>query len=80
MGKPNYKLICWGDLSIPVALKFNWLARDKSGSWWLYVEEPILSKGIWTSCDGCTCRAIPSNLNVPPPEPGPWYEQLYWIG
>ena len=36
----NYKLIVWGDISIPVKEKYKWLAKDASGGWFAYTNKP----------------------------------------
>jgi len=84
---PDYKLVCWGDYSIPVPLWARWMAWDEDGQVYIYKDEPTIIKatfspsvdGIWNS-DSRLELLFTRLLGVPPPEPGPWTEQLYWIG
>lgn len=75
----KHKLICWGDYAIPVDELSNWIAWDENGSCWEYLEKPERYKTAHSSNSFQRCM-IQSDLKVPPPEPGPWHTQLYWIG
>lgn len=79
----NYKIVEWADFAIPVPLWANWMAWDYDGSVWVYHDEPDSYK----TCkffdvidEGKMHQIIRLDLSVSPPEQGPWYTQLYWIG
>lgn len=74
----DHKVICYEDYGIPVPIEANWLAQDANGRWYWYIDEPTLLISVW-STNGDVGEIYP-HLNILPPEPGPWTEQLYWIG
>lgn len=53
--------------------KYNWLTWDCDGEAWVSVQEPRTGGIFW-------CGGGMKIGNCKPPEPGSWYEQLYWIG
>ena len=75
----NHKIVCWGDYAIPVPEKYKWLAMDKSGEWLAYLVKPKSDHllEMWMNFKGAHML---TEVNIDPPEPGPWTEQLYWIG
>ena len=86
---PRYKLLTWNDYSIPVPVRFKWMAQDKNGLWWLYQGEPIKSpNGDWWIENGRDSSEpfmqYPHKAGlrsfIKPPELGPWIDQIYWIG
>ena len=83
MAELKHKLICWGDYAIPAPLWANWIAWDKSGEVWVYELRPTLhprTYGKWVNFNTGRIEQISYILDIPPPEPGPWTEQLYWVG
>lgn len=85
MSKPDYKLVTWGDYSIPVYEDYKWLAQDGDGEWFVYKKRPMKrssssDEGYWISRDHLHDIEKPLQGRLDPPEPGPWDEQLYWIG
>ena len=77
----NHKIVCWGDYAIPVPVEANWMAMDGDGSWFWYVDKPATS--MYSKFWGNTYAADHDGMArkvYNPPEPGPWTEQLYWIG
>ena len=81
--KPNYKLVCWDDFSIPVPTNHKWLTWDKSGKCYSSKIKPVILKGEMSV--GESWLATPDMKRmvgaiIDPPEPGPWNTQLYWIG
>ena len=83
--KLRYKLVCWDDFSIPVPVGHKWLTWDKSGQCYSSEIEPRVKSGLLEISIGNCWLATPgmqllTGCNIPPPEPGPWNKQLYWIG
>lgn len=78
MKKLDHKLVCWGDYSIPVRENMMWMAFDKDGSCYCYVEFPSVGTVEFFSSPG-DFRQISTGCILQPPEPGPWESQLYWI-
>lgn len=76
----KHKLVCWDDYAIPAPLWAKWLAWDNDGSAWFYAHKPIASGYEWVETDSGCIRALSEEVPVFKPEPGPWEEQLYWIG
>lgn len=80
----DHKIVCWADYAIPVPLLAKWMAMDNNGHWWAYDKEPEKNQGSfcwWTSMyGGGVYEMIEESIGITPPEPGPWDEQLYWIG
>ena len=74
----DHKIVCWGDYAIPVPVWANWIAMDKDCSWYCFAEKPNAGDSFWLNNIGP--YGITSNYIKIPPEPGPWNEQLYWIG
>ncbi|PUB87033.1 MAG: hypothetical protein DBP02_01965 [gamma proteobacterium symbiont of Ctena orbiculata] len=72
----NHKIVCWGDYAIPVPLWARWMAMDESGFWYSYGTKPNIHGDIWC----CSVHWERITISATPPEPGPWDEQLYWIG
>ena len=76
MSEIEYKIVCIGELAIPVDEKWNWLAMNSDGVWCLHSKEPWRGARAWYSSN-----PFPLKIFVPyAPEPGPWDDQLYWIG
>ena len=74
----DHKIVCWGDYAIPVPLWANWMAMDGNGNWFSYKEKPKADlEGLFFG--KAVVRGIVAEF-ASPPEPGPWNEQLYWIG
>ena len=91
----DHKIVCWGDYAIPVSIKAKWIAQDQNGEWYWYTRKPKHTDRLWSLLDsnnnlraGKDGILFPSDsemdfvctVNILPPEPGPWTEQLYWIG
>ena len=76
----DYKLVCWNGFAIPVEEKYKWMAMDETGSWYVYENRPAVLEyiSIWKD-QSATAQHIIAGKNFAP-EPGPWTEQLYWIG
>jgi len=74
----NYKLICWNDCSIPVPVWANWLAWDEDKLVYVYKNKPTEGGVVWKQRGWFSC--VVDKVEVEPPEPGPWTDQLYWIG
>jgi len=77
----KHKLICWGDYAIPVDNEFNWMAWDKNGAVYCYESEPKALNDYWDYDDLSIGIYEIGHLisDIPPPEPGPWDQQLYNI-
>ncbi|MEW8001042.1 MAG: hypothetical protein AB2795_21075 [Candidatus Thiodiazotropha endolucinida] len=81
----NHKIVCWRHYAIPVPVWAKWMARDKNGGWYVYSTEPKRKRSIW-NLDGIVEGSLETmvsdefGLSIAPPEPGPWTDQLYWIG
>ena len=82
--KPNYKLVCWGDFSIPVPVDHNWLSWDEDGACYTSKNKPIVNRGwvVWVNPGTSFVEKMNRfvGMDITPPEPGPWNKQLYWIG
>ena len=76
----NHKIVCWSDYAIPVPVEANWMAMDNDGEWNWYEAKPKAEKDrdFWFNPEELSYGII-GNCAAPP-EPGPWTEQLYWIG
>lgn len=74
----NYKLVCWDDFSIPVPVEHDWLAFDMNGECFTFEKKPITSNHDWHLPHG-DIELLTQQI-IPPPEPGSWDTQLYWIG
>lgn len=79
---PDHKIVCWGDYAIPVPVEANWIAWDIDDEVRAFVDEPKRDYDYWITGNYMLCEwsVIPSYIHCPPPEPGPWTDQLYWIG
>lgn len=77
----KHKVVVWGDYSIPVPVEARWLAQDEDGDWFAYNRKPKAQWGCWEADkERHRMWAISTAiLDILPPEPGPWTEQLYWI-
>lgn len=82
MKQLDHKLVCWGDYAIPARLDDNWLAWDVTGLPWTYKNRPHKRKktGVWDASGRMGRIAQDGVDTIPPPEPGSWDTQLYWIG
>jgi len=73
----DYKLVCYGPgIAVPVPENAKWLCQDLDGEWWVstLVDRPTHNSLQWH-----THFKVAGDY-TPPPEPGPWTEQCYWIG
>lgn len=86
MSKPDYKLLTWGDYFIPVPLWADWLAMNRDGRWCIYEDKPEKDLGFGTWLPKLFTKSgllLPGQYYSDPLKilpPGPWAEQLYWIG
>ncbi len=79
----DHKIVCWGDYAVPVAESMNWIAWDENGAVWAYECEPKHDNSVYTGAHIDTTgdvQIVSARGRVPPPEPGSWKTQLYWIG
>ena len=78
----NHKIVCWGDYAIPVPLEAKWMAMDKDGRWYRYRSIPTREHlhGEWGGLLADGYSLLSEHRDLIPPEPGPWTDQLYWIG
>jgi len=84
--KCDHKVIAWLDYSIPVSLKARWMVQDITGILAFatkpkYKQCSALGKTLWLAdhqADWFDYISTRSDINMP--EPGPYSEQLYWIG
>lgn len=78
--QPDHKIVCWADYAIPVPVEANWMAMDDNRRWYFYKAKPIVGNSMWHfSGDNYDANHGMFAL-ASPPQPGPWHEQLYWIG
>lgn len=78
--KAGYKLLCWGDLTLPIPNYVKWIAQDSNGEVWGYAYKPKRPALSYWEGNGKHCMLIPDSAfeyGFEMPEPGPWHEQLY---
>ena len=73
------KLVCWTgtngvhyELSAPEHC--DWMAWDEDGELCWYSQDPEIEHDYWYG------GHVKVGYGIAPPEPGPWTDQLYWIG
>ena len=74
----KHNIVCWGPYAIPVPEKMKWIAWDKCGDVSAFEKEPIRLQGYWT-IDCGDAWLVDCAMRLPPPEPGEWTEQLYYL-
>ena len=74
------KLVCWGDYEIEVPEKAQWMAFDRSGECWWYVDEPVDAMTMWYKLGYKQTPGQFGYMGKPtPPKKGDWHTQLYNI-
>ncbi len=79
----KYKLVVWGDISLPVPIKARWLVWTEQGVPLWYKTEPHWTVyGMWWSKNQHRTAewGRAASYVCPTPEPGEWKTQKYWIG
>lgn len=76
----DYKLVCWGDVALPVPERATHLAWDADGAVYWYFDEPKKYVGdAWVMGHEPYGIACSAKAKLPPPLGGPWYNQVYDI-
>lgn len=60
----------------------QWMAMDNSGLWFFYTEDPRTGRhfDMWFGANTSLIKDFTRFFKSPPPLPGPWYEQIYYVG